>query len=521
MNHPLRVLHLEDSPRDAELIRALLEAEWDDCHLVQVKSGETFEQAVQAEPFDVILSDYALPQYNGWGALRFARATQPHVPFILLSGTLGEEQAVDSLKNGATDYVLKQRPTRLVSAIRRAVVEAEEREKRREAEQQVRQQAAYLNKARDAIHVRDLQGRIRYWNEGAERIYGWEASEAIGKHAEDLFCKDTATAFAAADQVTKEGEWMGELRGVTKDKRVVIVESRWTLLRDNTAAPDSVLVIDTDITEKKKLEEKFLRAQRMEIIGALAGGIAHDLNNVLSPIMMVTELIREELVSPSSIEMLDTVKMSAQRGAGLVKQILSFARGASGDHTVLHLKHLANEIVKLSRDTFPRPIKIRLVAPEDIHLVKGDPTQLHQVLMNLFVNARDAMPSGGSLTLELSNVTLDQKQTPMQPKPLCGSFVRLTVTDTGIGIPPHLMEKIYEPFFTTKAPDKGTGLGLSTVLGIVKTHHGFLEVSSEPGKGTTFHVYLPAYVPKAEVTPQPQALPVELNPPHPRNVLAA
>lgn len=508
MNATLRVLHLEDSRRDAELIRSTLEAEGLDCQVVHVKNQKEFETAITPDRFDVILSDYTLPHYNGFSALDFARRKAPAVPFILLSGTLGEELAVESLKTGATDYVLKQRLARLVPAIRRAVIEAEERAKRQQAEEQVREQAALLDKARDAIHVRDLEDRIGYWNQGAQRLYGWTAAEAIGKNANELLSNEISSQLSEArERVIERGEWLGELRLITKDAKTVVVESRWTLVRDSEGKPKAKLVIDTDITEKKALEAQFLRAQRMESIGALAGGIAHDLNNVLAPILMVVDLLQDELATTKSRNMLEMVKASAQRGSEMVKQILSFARGVGGEHTMLQVNHLVTEMGKLARDTFPRSIRIQVKTGKDLYLINGDATQLHQVLMNLCVNARDGMPDGGSLLIEANKIILEKKPIPMQERFASGPYVVLTVSDTGQGIPPHLLDKIFEPFFTTKEVGKGTGLGLSTVLGIVKTHNGFCEVSSEVGKGTTFRIYLPATA-ETEIKPaEEKALP--------------
>ncbi|HTD67258.1 MAG TPA: PAS domain S-box protein, partial [Candidatus Limnocylindria bacterium] len=359
MNTPLRILHLEDSPRDAELIHSTLEAESLGCDVTHVKNREEFEKALEQDRFHIILSDYGLPHYDGFAALGYARAKQPHVPFILLSGTLGEEQAVDSLKNGATDYVLKQRLTRLVPAIRRAVVEAEGRAKRQDAEERVREQATLLDKAQDAIFVRDLQDRIVYWNQSAERVYGWTAAEVMGRNVSDLFSDETLPQLIAARQQAIEcGEWLGELRQTTKHGKAVIVESRWTFVRDDHGQPKSILVINTDVTEKRHIEAQFLRTQRMETIGALAGGIAHDLNNMLSPIMLGVDLLQESQTNEDNRETLDLVRTSAQRGADMVKQILSFARGVSGDHSQLDLKHVINDMTRLAKDTFPRSICI-------------------------------------------------------------------------------------------------------------------------------------------------------------------
>jgi len=269
------------------------------------------------------------------------------------------------------------------------------------------------------------------------------------------------------------------------------VQSRRTLLRDVEGKPAAILNINTDITENKEMEAQLLRSQRMENIGALAGGIAHDLNNVLGPILVMGHLLRDKLPGPEDRKILDTATASAQRGAEMVKQILSFARGVAGEPIVLQVKHLVSEVFSLAKDTFPRSIHIKIGIAQELRPVMGDATQLHQVLLNLCVNARDAMPEGGTLSLEAENIVLEEKRTPMQVLPLSGPFVVLAVSDTGSGIPPDLLDKIFEPFFTTKETGKGTGLGLSTVRSIVKNHGGFLEVFSQAGRGTTFKIYLP------------------------------
>src|SRR5437867_5659544 len=232
---------------------------------------------------------------------------------------------------------------------------------------------------------------------------------------------------------------VGELRQVTKTGKEIIVESRRTLLRDADGKPAAILNINRDITEKKQIEAQLLRAQRMENIGSLAGGIAHDLNNMLGPILVVGHLLRDKLPSPEDRKILDTATASAQRGADMVKQILTFARGVTGEPMVLRVKHLVGELVKLAQDTFPRSIKIRTEIAEGLRPILGDLTQLHQVLLNLCVNARDAMPDGGTLTIEADNVVLEHKRTPMQDHPLSGAYVVLSVSDTGRGIAAELV----------------------------------------------------------------------------------
>jgi PAS domain S-box-containing protein len=247
-----------------------------------------------------------------------------------------------------------------------------------------------------------------------------------------------------------------------------------------------------DLTERKKLEHQFLRAQRMESIGTLAGGIAHDLNNILAPILMSIDILKSTTDTPQTREILETIEISAKRGADIVRQVLSFARGIEGERIEIQTKHLLKDLEAIIKDTFPKDIRLQFSVPNDTWTVLGDPTQAHQVLLNLCVNARDAMPNGGSLVIAVNNVVLDEQYAAMNMQAKAGRFVNINVTDSGTGIPQKLIEKIFEPFFTTKEVGKGTGLGLSTVMAIIKSHEGFVNVYSEPGKGTTFKIYLPA-----------------------------
>ena len=254
-----------------------------------------------------------------------------------------------------------------------------------------------------------------------------------------------------------------------------------------------VIYLSLDITERKQMEEKFLRAQRMESIGALAGGMAHDLNNILAPIMMSASMLHEKGVSTETRQQLiDGIEEAAQRGANIVSQVLTFARGVKGRHIVLDTEVLISQIVRIVKETFPKTIDFSLSIPETLWNVTGDSTQLHQVLLNLCVNARDAMPEGGSLHLSLENIEVDDAFASMAHGAKPGCYVRIRLADSGIGIPKQIVDRIFEPFFTTKEPGKGTGLGLSTAVGIVRSHGGFMKVESEPGKGAVFQVFLPA-----------------------------
>ena len=253
-----------------------------------------------------------------------------------------------------------------------------------------------------------------------------------------------------------------------------------------------MLAINTDITDKKKIEAQFMRAQRMESIGTLAGGIAHDLNNILAPIMLSIDVLKTISDNPQAKKILDTIEVSAKRGADIVRQVLSFARGLEGQRIEVQPKHLLKDLENIIKDTFPKDIRLQFSVPKETWTILGDPTQVHQILLNLCVNARDAMPNGGSLTVGVENCVLDEQYAAMNIEAKAGRYVDISVTDSGTGIPREHLDKIFEPFFTTKELNKGTGLGLSTVMAIVKSHGGFVNVYSELGKGTTFKVYLPA-----------------------------
>jgi PAS domain S-box-containing protein len=362
------------------------------------------------------------------------------------------------------------------------------------AEEHVSEQAALLDKAQDAIMVMDLNDRFIYWNKSAERIYGWSAAEAIGKTPLNLFLGGVVSPqhTAAIKAVKEHGEWAGELQETTKDGKTITLQGRCNVIRDDQGNPKAQLVINTDITERKKLESQFLRSQRMESLGTMAGGIAHDLNNVLTPLLVSVQVLKEKTTDDDGKRLLESLEANVNRGASLVKQVLAFGRGVEGERIVVQPKHIAREIKQIVSETFPKSVQFELRSPADLWTITGDPTQLHQVLLNLCINARDAMPKGGKLSLQLENVTLDEAYASMNLEARRGPYLCITVNDTGTGIPKEIQEKIFDPFFTTKEPGKGTGLGLSTTLAIVKSHGGFIHCYSNPGKGSSFKVYLPA-----------------------------
>lgn len=367
---------------------------------------------------------------------------------------------------------------------------------RKQAEAKIREQAELINITSDAILVRDLKHHICFWNQGAERLYGWRQDEVLDRDASELlFAEKSPDVETALTIVCTTGEWQGELHKISKTGQQVTVESRWTLVRDEAGQPSSILSVDTDITEKKLLEAQFLRAQRLESLGTLASGVAHDLNNILTPIVAVAQLLPMRLKEPDaqSQNFLQILQNSARRGTDLVQQILAFGRGAGGQRAIIQVGHLITEIGRVARQTFPKNIELSISLSEDgLWPVAADATQIHQVLMNLFVNARDAMPQGGTLSVKAENLYIDETYARVHIDAHVGSYVVITIADTGIGIPPAAIDRIFEPFFTTKALGKGTGLGLSTALGIIRSHSGFLNVYSEVNKGTRFKVYLPA-----------------------------
>jgi len=426
----------------------------------------------------------------------FARLTKDNAGSPTgIAGTLTDvtsrRKAADDLSKAkaSLEQRVVERTQELENAVNQLNVELFERKR---AEEQVRKQAALLDEAHDAISVRDLDGRVRFWNKGAERVYGWTREQVVGFTMKEIQLSSHEPFDEAVAKVVEKGEWSGEFDRIRKDGVKITVESRWTLIKSLTGIPESILVIDTDITEQKHLQAQFLRAQRMESIGTLAGGIAHDLNNILTPILLWVEVLREKLDDESSRRMLELMESSAHRGSGMVRQLLSFSRGVSGDRVEVQPKHILGELEKFMVESFPKSIRISVNYAKEGWTVMGDATQLHQVLLNLCVNARDAMPMGGILNLRCENVAIDENYAQMHLDAKPGPYAMIAVADTGTGIPPDILEKIFEPFFTTKEVGKGTGLGLSTTMAIVKSHGGFLNVYSEVGRGTTFKVYIPA-----------------------------
>jgi two-component system cell cycle sensor histidine kinase/response regulator CckA len=363
---------------------------------------------------------------------------------------------------------------------------------RKQAEELLRSQAELLDQVTNAVMVRDPDDRVTYWNRGAERMYGWTAGEAVGRTAADLFLKDRPEVIEEAERVLRDtGAWSGELRQGAKDGRPLAVDSLQTLLRDADGRPAGKIVINIDVTEKKELEAKFLRAQRLESLGTLVSGIAHDLNNVMTPILMAVKLLKKDKPGVNKRDLLDTAEASVERGTAMIRQLLAFAGGLEGERAPVHLKQVVKEVKSMLDHSFPKSIDVITDLPDIDWPITGDRTQLTQVLLNLCVNARDAMPTGGTLTIGLESKQLCGNLTAFYPGAKAGRYAVLSVSDSGVGIPPDVQQKMFDPFFTTKPLGQGTGLGLSTLVGIVRAHGGFVNVYSQVGQGTKMTVYLP------------------------------
>ena len=531
MTRPItHILLIEDNRAEARLLQETLKGSA--LHAATVTAVTRLAEGIAQcalTAIDVIMLDLTLPDSYGLASLDTLQHQVPGVPVVVLTNTNDDALAVEAVRRGAQDYLVKRQVSQdlLVRSLRYAVerqqVEAALREVNETLELRVQRRTAQLEEANQLLRqeVQDRQhfeerlilaqqaakiGTFEWnlttgeviWSQELETLYGVEPGEFDGNYdtwIQTLHPDDRPDIELILQQA------LTQQRAIATEFRILShpQSPRWIGVKSNVfynpdGTPQRIVGIHMDITEKKQLEAQFLRAQRLESLGTLASGIAHDLNNILTPILGVTQLLPLKFpeMTGHTRQLLDTLETSARRGSALIKQILSFARGVEGKRINLQLAHILQEIRQIIGQTLPKSIEISLGIEPHLWTVTGDVTQLHQVFMNLCVNARDAMPYGGSLTIEAENCTFDATtaQAFLEAQP--GAYLRVTVTDTGKGIPPENLSRIFDPFFTTKDIGKGTGLGLSAVMGIVKSHGGFIHVQSELNRGSQFTIYLPA-----------------------------
>jgi two-component system cell cycle sensor histidine kinase/response regulator CckA len=495
MKTQIHILHLEDDPNDAALVQSTLEAGGITCTIARVDDRDDFVAALERGGIDLVISDFKLPAFDGLSAIEIVRARFPDLPVILVSGTLGEEQAVDALKGGATDYVLKERLARLAPAVRRAMQDVEERTKRRQAEKAMRSERdfseASMNSLPGVFYLFDRAGNYLRWNRNFERVSGYSTEEIARMKPPDFFGADERGFIAKKiEEVFAEGSAAAEAQFTAKDG----TRTPYYFTGNKIEIDGKQCLIGTgiDISERKKLEAQFVAAQKMEVIGHLASGIAHDFNNILGVIIGYNDLMMPEL-SPGSLshKCADEIRHAAERAAALTRQLLLFSRKQVVQPAVLNLNEVIEGMEKMLRRLIDENVELTIVHEKENGHIKADSGLVGQMLMNLVVNARDAMPNGGRLKIETANVTFDEDYARLHADAHAGDYVMLAITDTGIGMSAEVKAHLFEAFFTTKPKGKGTGLGLATCQTIVKQCGGCIEVQSEPGKGSTFKIYFP------------------------------
>jgi hypothetical protein len=500
MNARVRILNLEDDARDSELIRARLEAEGVVCEIVRVETEADYLRALEQEGFDLIIADLALPSFDGARGFELARQRRPEIPFIFFSGTVGAEAAIEGLRQGAVDYVLKQRPARLVSSVQRALQEADSQRQRRRAEEALRESEARFRLIAETIDevfweidvdldkiIYMSPGYARIWGRAPEDLYRDPRSFCDAIHPEDR--KRVLAGF----EVQKRGEPFDlEYRILRPDGCLRWIHDRGFPVAGAGEKASSYVGVAQDITARKHLEEQFRHAQKMEAVGRLAGGVAHDFNNLLMVINGFSDLLLEKLDACDPFhEQVTEIRNAGQRAAEITRQLLVFSRKTITQAKVLDLNRVVGDVEKMLRRLIGEDLSLTIVLSPELGRVMADPSQVAQVLMNLAVNSRDAMPNGGNLTIGTANIDIDETKEGVPSEVETGHYVQLSVRDSGTGMDAETRAHLFEPFFTTKKTGEGTGLGLATVYGVVQQAGGFILVDSEPGRGTTFKVYLP------------------------------
>ncbi|MGA8221115.1 MAG: response regulator [Candidatus Acidiferrales bacterium] len=504
---PLRLLYVEHEPDDVDIALRELRKSDLDFEVETVATREEFARKLREKAFDIILSDYRLPGWTGMDALALIKENGLDVPFVLVTGTLGEELAVECIKHGVTDYVLKAQLARLPVAIRQAQdarllrqAEANAADALRESEARYR---GLVDNATYGIYWVTVDGVLLQVNPALARMLGYESTaELLKLRVSEALYRDPATRLLLLAQYEKAGRVDAVVEWKRKDGKSIHVRLNGRRTTDPVRMIECIEVIVENVTEKIALEKQLVQAQKFEAIGQLAGGIAHDFNNMIGAIIGWADLGTEETEAASRVHRhFEKIRQQADRAAGLTRQLLAFARRQILEPRNIDLNHAITETLSLLEKVIGSNVEMKSKLAPDLAVVSADPTQVEQVLMNLCINARDAMPEGGTLQIETANSFFDEMYCAHQPFSRPGPYAMLAVTDTGTGIDPATLDKIFEPFFTTKELGKGTGLGLAMVYGIVRQHGGFVHVYSELNIGTTFRVYFPVS-PKAVKTPE-------------------
>jgi hypothetical protein len=494
MNNPISILVLEDRSADAELMMLELQREGIAFAAKRVWTETDFSDRLRNHAPDLILADYSLPSYDGLAALKLAEQECPGTPFILVSGGLGEEIAIEALHHGATDYVLKQRLTRLGPAVRRAMREVELAAERKQADEDLRKLLFAVEQSPVTIVITDANGTIEYVNPKFTELTGYTKAEAIGQNPRMLKSgKMPAAFYENLWRTIKTGKvWHGVFQNKKKSGELFSERATISPVMDKAGHITRFIAIKEDITERLKLEDQLRQSQKMDAIGHLAAGVAHDFNNLLTIVMFETSLLSmNSSLDDATRNGVSMIEKAAERAAGLTRQLLAFSRKQEKEVRAIDPAELVAGISRLLQRILGEDIVLNTQVSPGLPPLHADPSMIEQVIMNLAVNSRDAMPGGGQLAIAVSAIAFDDVTFLQHPGGRPGNFFELKVSDTGTGIAPELLPRIFEPFFTTKETGKGTGLGLATVFGIVKLHDGWIEVASDPGQGTVFHVFLP------------------------------